>query len=288
MTIRNVREFVQSSNNGEGHTSFFHKTTLPTPTAGWMIDLSMGAGTPKYNAYVGSQATATALVGSGNDGIYLGANPPPDKTRYINRVIIQPIGASLVPAVFYLMDYLLFYPLIDGDDTDIQLMDNTVTLPRNVGGDGVRIMLVCTTPMTAAASFTITYTNSDGISGRTATGFVNGVGAQTGYVVHRNTNTVTSGVTPFVALQGGDKGVRSIESVQLGGAAGGFFCAVLVKPKVTTQTQDLNTSSELYTLQQRGASVPSVENGAYLNWIAGVNGAAAMTPFRGEIDFIWN
>lgn len=288
MTIRNVREFVQSGNNGEGHTSFFHKTTLPTPATGWMIDLSMGAGTPKYNAYVGSQNTATALIGSGNDGIYLGPNPPSGQTRYINRVLIQPTGSSLVPATFYLLDYLLFYPLIDGDDTDAQNMDNTVTLPRNTSGEGVRIMLVCTTPMTSAVSFTISYTNSDGVSGRTATGFVNGASSQTGYIIHRNTNTATSGVTPFVSLQDGDSGVQSIQSIQLGGGAGGFFCAVLVLPKLTTQTQDINTSSELFTLQHRGASVPSVENGAYLNWIVLANNTATMAPFRGEIDFIWN
>ena len=42
------------------------------------------------------------------------------------------------PDHVHLLDYLMFYPLIDLDDDVEQVMDNTVTLPRYDDGAGVR------------------------------------------------------------------------------------------------------------------------------------------------------
>jgi hypothetical protein len=284
--FKNVRSLVESSDKGEGHTCFWHKTTLPTPTATRIIDLSMGAGIPKYNAYVGAQAAATPLYGNGNEGIYLGALPSSGKTRYVNRVLVQPQGNSFSPANLFLLDYLMFYPLIDGDDVDIQAMDNTNTLPRYTNGKDVRIMLVCTTPMTTDANVTINYTNQDGVAGRSTLVNISGIGSQTGYTVTRGISS-TNAVTPFVHLQGGDTGVRSIESIQLLGPTGGFFCAVLVKVITTVQTQDIGVSSEVYSIQHKGGSLPSLQEGAYLNWICQTANTTSLVPFRGEIDIIW-
>lgn len=280
--LNNVKKIVSSDELGKVHTAFWHKTSLPVPVATRFIDFSMGAGTPKYNAYVGAQGVATALVGSGNEGIYLGPQPPSGETRYINRALVQPSGASFTPANLYLLDYLLFYPLIDGDDTDIQVFDNSVSLPRYSDGKGVRIMLICTTPMTTDANVEIKYTNQDGVSGRTAILNVNGTSAITGFGLSRNGTSQD----PFVNLVSGDTGVRSIDSVQLYTPTGGFFCAVLVKPLLNIQTQDTGVSSELFCVCERGASAPEVKNGAYLNWYGQVASTTALTPFRGELTLV--
>lgn len=112
MAIPNIARFAKAmSESGNFHNVFFHKTSGPTPVAGTWLDLSMGAGTPKYNAYVGSQTTATQFIGSGNDGIYLGQAPAAGKSRYINSALIQSTSNSLAPGMILFADYLLHYPL---------------------------------------------------------------------------------------------------------------------------------------------------------------------------------
>jgi hypothetical protein len=86
-----------------------------------------------------------------------------------------------------LCDYLLFYPFVDESVTDEQIMDNTATLPRYTDGDGVQMMAVVVAAQVGGGTFTVNYTNSDGVSGRTSkpmtlstTGTVNGVILSTG------------------------------------------------------------------------------------------------------------
>ena len=50
--------------------------------------------------------------------------------------------ATALPMTLTLMDYLMYYPLIDEGTTDEQFMINTATLPRYETGDGVQMMAV--------------------------------------------------------------------------------------------------------------------------------------------------
>ena len=51
----------------------WHKTASPVTTgSGFWLDLSMAAGTPKFNPYVGDALAYTPLVGAGNNGINAG------------------------------------------------------------------------------------------------------------------------------------------------------------------------------------------------------------------------
>jgi len=285
MPIKNIARFAKGiAEEGNFVNAFFHKTSAPTAAAGAWIDLSMGAGTPKYNAYVGSQATATPLVGSGNDGIYLGANPTTGKNRYISTVLLQGTSTSLAPAFVMLMDYLMCYPIIDGDNTDLQEMDNTLTLPRYATGDGVQCMIVCTTPMTADAVITISYTNQAGVADRLST-FRLVATANVGNIVSASDSSAVAGRrSAFIPLAGGDSGIRSIEGVTLSTGSGGFFVMVLVKPLTHVQMLEVGVPAEIQHIPQRAGVVPKLENGAYLNMIALVNNTAAIAPFRGHIQ----
>lgn len=69
--------------------------------------------------------------------------------------------AGLVGA-YKLLDYVAYYPFVDGDSTNKQAMDNAVTLPRYTNGDGVLAMMVATAPTTGAGVFTYSYVDSDG------------------------------------------------------------------------------------------------------------------------------
>jgi hypothetical protein len=183
--------------------------------------------------------------------------------------------------VFHLLDYLSFYPLIDTDDPDPQIMDNTQPLPRYASG---RIVLIVTAPLALTAPITITYTNESGVSGRTATsnlipGLAIGVcatGAGTG---------VGTGAqaTPFFPLASGDQGVSLIESVQMGGSAGGFVCAVIVKPIATLTDYETGVAAEREF--STFGSMPEVKEGACLNFMI-QRGGTATGNYRGELIFV--
>lgn len=289
MAINNIRRFADAiATDGSTWTSWFHKTSTPVSGVNnaW-IDLSMGAGTPKYNAYVGGQATATQFTGNGNDGVYMGPNPPSGKKRYVNTVMLQSTSASAAPATILMCDYLMHYPLIDGDNLDQQDMDNTLTLPRYTSGEGVHCMLVMTTPMSANGTVTIKYTNSSGVSGRTSTSGIIFT-TQTGQIVSSSNASLAAGSrSPFIPLNSGDKGIRSIESITLTGASGGFFAAVLVKPIMHVQMLETGVATEINTIQQKSCIAPTIENGAYINFIAFTGNVSGLQPFRGCIETSW-
>lgn len=285
MAIRNISRFARAiAEDGAYQHAWFHKTSGPTPAAGNWIDLSMGAGIPKYNAYVGGQNVATPLIGSGNDGVFIGANPSSGQKRYINTIMTQATSNSFAPGCVLMMDYLLHYPLTDGDSTDQQDMDNTLTLPRYVTGDDVQCMAVCTTPMTANAICTVSYTNQNGVSNRVST-FNIVATANVGTIVSAPDSSASANRrSAFIPLANGDTGIRSIESATMSTGSGGFFALVLVKPLTQIQMLEVGVPVEINLISQRGGNPVAVENGAYINMIALVNNTGAIAPFRGMIE----
>jgi hypothetical protein len=225
------------------------------------------------------QFAATPLIGSGNDGVYLG----PGSDRYLSKIGLHSTSATIAPATFVLCDYLMHYPLVDGDDTAQQDLDNTATLPRYTSGDGVQCMAVCTTPMASNVTCTVSYTNSAGVSGRLVT-FNLLATTVVGCIV--STPSAANVASPFIPLASGDKGMRSIESITLAAGAGGFFALVLVKPLATVNMREQNTFTEMEGIRQR-ASMPSIKDGAYLNFIYQSNNTGSAVPLRGFLEFAW-
>jgi len=270
--------------DGKYHYQYIYKPTVPIHgTAGLFIDLNQTSGQPKYNPFAGSELTATPLTGLGNAGIYPG-NFVSGSTKHLLRWQMLSITAS-IPNIFYLNDYLMFYPLIDCDNVDQQDMINVDPLPRYADGDGVRIVLIVTAPMALTASVTITYTNSDGVSGRTSTanvipGTAIGVCATAG----GGTAGGAAQASPFWPMASGDKGVRSIQSITFASGAGGFMCAALVKPLASITTLETNVPVEkMYGFENQMA--PEIKDGAYLNLLI-QSGTTTTGNFRGEMVFI--
>lgn len=285
--LTGVRALSDAYETGATWTSWVHKTGGPTSgTAGRWCDASMGAGIPKYNAYVGGQLAATALNNEGNAGIYLGPTPASGLTRHIAATQLQSTSTTLAPAFFVLADYLLFYPLIDGDSTDQQDMYNTATLPRYADGAGVQCMVVVTTPMAANAIATVRYTNQAGVSGRTSS-FQVIASTNVGVIASSsNVSGAAGSVSPFIPLASGDTGIRSIESITLSSGAGGFFALVLVRPLVHLQLRENVTATEVVQLLQR-ATLPRVFDGAYLNFLYITNSTGTPVTLRGFVEFAW-
>ncbi len=288
MSFLNVRDFADAMvESGREWTSFVHKTGGPASFgAGRWGDMSMGAGTPKYNAYVGSQNTATPLIGAGNDGIYIGPTPPAGMDKFLHEISLHSSSATLAPAYFVLCDYLMHYPLVDGDDTGQQDMDNTLTLPRTASGNGVMCFAVCTTPTTANATVQIRYTNSEGVSNRLSQFTLLTTSVVGTIMSSSNTSAAAGSASPFIPLADGDTGIRSIESVTNLGSGGGFFALVLVSPLAPIVLRQTGVAAEIQTIPQRGA-MPKIDAGAYLNFIYSPGQSGTAVTLRGHLQFVW-
>ena len=287
MPFRTFKQLANAVDDGGLWYSHFIKTSGPVSVgAGRWCDLSMGSGTPKYNAYVGNQTTATPLVGAGNDGIYVGPTPASGKTKHLLRLSAATTSTTLIPAYLLLADYLLHYPLIDGDSLDQQDMDNAQTLPRYATGEGVQCALVCTTPMSVNAGVTVTYTNSKGTTGQTTTFNVIASSVAGGVVSASNTSAVVGSVSPFIPLANGDFGIRSIQSVTFLAGAGGFVAAVLMRPLVGLNLYEAATMSEV-NLWNHHAKLPRVYDGAYLHFLYLTAQSGTPATLRGHLETVW-
>ena len=157
--FRSVREYASAFDEGRSHFCSFRKVPSQASTAFSWVDLSMAAGNPLPNYYASTPLVAATL--DGFRGLFHGDEKSP-ATKHLVEWGLVTAGAALV-GPYQLLDYLLYYPFVDGDDTDVQAMDNTVTLPRYTDGAGVQMMAVCVAPTTGGGSFTVTYINQDGV-----------------------------------------------------------------------------------------------------------------------------
>jgi hypothetical protein len=288
MGFNNVAALATSqATSGKVWDSFVFKSSLPAvAAAGVWADGSIGAGIPIYNAYLGAALEFTPLTGSANRSIYTG--PTISDSKYVATAQIGTSAAG-APLVALFADYVGFYPLVDTDDTAPQTMDNTQSLPRYSSGEGVQAFCVVQVPQTASATSTVTlsYTNSAGVSGRTSTFGLFGA-ANIGSLCNiANTSGVASALTPFIPLQSGDKGIRSIESVSVSTSIGGFINVVLCKPIFTLQLLEQNTVAEKVFFKESG-TLPEVQPGAFLQFLTLRGSATTPIPFRAALTFAWS
>lgn len=280
--LTKVTQIVESINTGDYTYSYLYKPSVAAVgTATRWVDGSMSSGIPKYNAYAGNQQESTQLVGLGNSGIFNGSTPTSGDYRHLVRVGMA-TASAITPAYVSILDYLMFYSLIDLDSVDQQDLTNSVALPRYTDGIGVRAFLVATVPNTAETNITINYTNTDNVSKSVTSGLL--IGASTGVIITGSSGVSTSGNTPFIQLAEGDLGMKSVESVQLSAGVGGFACLVLVKPLTNLNIYEANTFSEVNLINDR-FQAPRIYDGAYLNFIMKA-GASATSAIRGEFLFV--
>lgn len=285
MAINNTKQLIEADLEGRTTRYIFHKVPNQVTTAGIWFDLSMSAGNPGPQYYAATPLTATPMSYSSDKGIFHGYDVSP-YTKYLAVTTLQTATATGLPMPFYLLDYLMYYPFVDEGTTDQQDMDNTLSLTRHTDGAGVQIMAVSQGARTGGQSFFVTYTNQDGTAGRVTSSVIETTAAANGTIVTSSTATsLASG--PFIPLQEGDTGVRSIESVTMNGLDVGLFALVLVKPLATSQIREITAPNEVYYHLQNGV-MPEIENDAYLSWICRPNGSLSGSIIRGDLKTIWN
>jgi hypothetical protein len=184
-----------------------------------------------------------------------------------------------------LCDYLMFYPFIDEGTTDTQLMTNVNTLPRYTDGKGVQVIAVATNAGAGGQQFYFTYTNSNGVAGRTSQTVTMNTSTITGNILGSNT-AIQNASNPFIGLQFGDSGVRSIESVTMLGIDTGLFALVLVKPLVQTCFREITVPYEKDFLLPTSDLI-KIEDDAFLGFLVLPLGTLAATTLRGDLKVIW-
>jgi hypothetical protein len=282
--FKNIRAYVDAAENGAYHITGFRKVPSQATTAGNWVDLSMASGNPVPNYYASSPLTAATL--ETEKGIWHGANVTPAQ-KHLRNFVIMTSSANAIPSTWYLCDYLMYYPFIDLDAVgEEQVMDNTVTLPRYTDGEGVRMFMVNVAPTVGGGQFTVNYTNSDGIAGRVTP--VQFCSAATNIATFTATTQAAGGFKPFLQLQDGDKGVRSVESVTVSVANGGLGALVLAHPIRTITLRDINAPREVESIREV-PDTPRVYDGAFLSLIGMTpTGSIASAVIAGYAEFIWS
>lgn len=181
----------------------FYKASI-TSVAGFFYSLFRSAGMP-----AASTTTIPTTSGRTLDRTNPGAIPLPSAgSNILYQAAVDLVGTTT--GTLILADRLVEYGGLVGNSTAAQAV-SAVALPTRAGtGVGCELWLdwYTATGSTASATVTASYTNSAGVSGRTAT-LVGGTPA-----------SVPANRAYRMALQSGDVGVQSVQSLTLGTSTG--------------------------------------------------------------------
>ena len=164
-------------------------------------------------------------------------------------------------------------------------------LPRYTDGSGVQAFFVNSNATALGAgtpNLSLGYTNSAATASR-ATPTVLPIGktaATNSHILYSGTGAGKYG--PMMPLQGGDGGIRSIETIQNSiSYVSGEYSVVMCKPLLTLPITTQGVAAERDLLNQM-PSLPRVYDGACLTWLL-YSGAAtpASSAFFGHLDFGW-
>ena len=278
----NIRDYAAARDEGRTRSCSFRKVPSQASVAGWWVDLTMASGNPVPQYYASAPLVAAVLDGS--RGIFHGFDVSPE-TLHLTELMLTTPTAGFVGR-YMLLDYVLYYPFVDLDDLDTQVLDNTITLPRYETGAGLRAMLVAAAPTTGGGSFSFTYINQDGIEQTAPTQSFSTAAANIASIITSEQATAAGG-QPFLRLASGDTGIRSIVTWTNLGASGGLGAVALVKPLTDHVIREINTPSEI-TLVSMRPGAPRVVDGAYLGLIMNCAATVAAGLLVGRANFAWS
>lgn len=279
-----VSDIVAAYDAGQNKYTGWRKTPSQTTAAGIWFDLSMSTGQPVPNYYIGSIGTATRMARSTDGGLDHGPDVSP-YMKFLNRILTIQVTATAVPMPMILCDYLMFYPFLSQDAGQFD-MTNSVTIPRYTTGAGVQMMAVEVGAYVGGAQFYVLYTNSNGVSGRQSQTMTCNTQVVNGTII--TSASATAGCAgPFIPLQAGDTGVRSIQSIVWLTSDVGLVTLVLVKPLLTFTVYDISAPTEVSTIINQGQP-PVIKDDAYLNILCLPSGTVASSAFIGELETFWS
>jgi hypothetical protein len=298
MGFDTVGEYAAADEAGRTWLTGFRKTVSSTATTtnNW-LDYSYFSGSPGANFYASTPSEAAEV--DATRGIRVPSVPSSE--QYLKNLMLMTAASSATSTTnglqkIALVDLLLYYPFIDTDAVgEQQDLVNTVTIPRYGSG---QVIAVAQSASSALGQFTMTYTNQDGTGGRVSQNHFTPIVAGGGQVV--NATGAGASFNPYMYLQAGDSGVKSIESVTFTAAGGGLMALVIVKPLLFTPlTQECRrtTSGNLesygaameFSSVIQGAAPARIYDGAVLGLFGqGFSGSLASSIVSGLIETVWN
>ena len=297
MGFVNTAEYAQAREDGQTWVTQFRKlvASATTTTNAW-IDYTYSGGSPSANFYASSPLEAAEVETA--RGIYVPSVAP--ASQYLKNLMVMTAASSATSTAngrqeLILCDYLLYYPFIDTDAVgEEQTLTNSVVIPRYSGGF---VVAVAQSAGSAIGTFTFTYTNQDGTPGRVSPANRTFAVAGGGQIV--GSGGAGASYYPFLDLQAGDTGVRSIESVTMSVAGGGLMALVIVKPLLTAHVQQECRTTTTGNIESYGAASefsslihhqpPRIIDGAVLGILGcGFSGSLASSTLVGIIETIWN
>ena len=188
----------------------FMKVGTTTEATGVMHSLFGATGTPSAWTPATPGLSGAVLSGTTDTGCLKFPNATTG-SNYLTNVL----ATATVANTFFLADHLWYNTGLVVTTTTAQTI-NSIAFPARddtgtVDGKGVMVGILVRTATTNASAITNTtmsYTNQNGTSGRTAT-------------ISSFPATAVAGTLVFFQLQAGDSGVQSIQTVTLGTSYGG-------------------------------------------------------------------
>lgn len=260
-------------NNFDDLINSFNYSQVKAPTK---YGVSNGSVTGYWNSswtMTGSFLAPTPPTGSGaacnygTTGRMSFENSTGGRKLYLARLMFAPnltIGA-------YLMDRQWHCSGLNSNIATPQTI-NSAPLPTRAGtGEDNELWLeVYSNLGTNGRSYTVTYTNSDNVSGRTAAVILPG--------------SVKATMTFRVPLQSGDTGVKSIQSVILNAGSGvvGDFGLTLCK-RITTIAAPIANS--MYVISGLSTTLPVIDNNCCLYFITNASSSTSPT-YDSEVTLV--
>lgn len=297
-----VREFADAAMEDGRHWISTYRKALPATATitGQYVDYSYAGGNPIANYYAASPLEAATL--QPEKGIIcprIGAS----EKLYLHRWTAMSAAASATSTTnanqqLWLLDYLLYYPFCDMDAAgEDQVMTQSAALERYTDGVGVQMMVVAQSVTVGGGRFTVTYVGSDDVQYTTTSMFC--AAAQPSGSLVQAVNAA-GGLSTFVPLNAGVRGVKRVDSVNFSVANGGLCAVVLVRPletlwlreearRTTAGTlESFGDAAEVEALTGRGGVV-EIQDGAFLGIVGrGTNGSLASSVLVGTIETVWN
>lgn len=287
MGFSSVKDVIDAYEAGRFITTSWRKQPTQTTASGIWFDLSMSPGNPVPNYYASAPVELKLLARSTDYGINHGGPVAPLR-KHLKSMMSFTAVSTAVPLPMILCDYLGYYPFLDMSIAggEFQPTINNTSISRYSDGAGVRIMAVEVASQIGSSQFFVTYTNQSGISDRITPTVTCNTQVVNGTII--SSAPATRGCAgPFLPLQGGDTGVRSIEGITFLAAGDvGLVTLVLVKPLANHFMQEITAPVERCYVTDF-PSLPEIKDDAYLNFLCHPVSTLASAGIFGLAEFIW-
>jgi hypothetical protein len=285
MAFRSLGDYAKAVDAGQVHIQRFLKNAGTAHALTW-ADPTFSSGQPAYDARIGSAGKFTQSIAQRNDSIFFPGIDASMERRLTHVTMWSNQATFNGPGSVFLFDLLGYYPLIDGDSTDTQTMDNTDALPRYADGKGVQIVIINhIAPAVQTGVAIIEYVDEDDAV-KTVTTQIGNQGQNLVCSGQSNT-TVTSG--PVQINLAGNKGVKRINSITYTTPPGGLHCFYLIKPLTSLVLGDNLLATEKDYVSHNGLHAPRIYDGAWLSFFDRIGtGTARSVNWFGHFTFMWN